>query len=199
MRGAGVRDGGPVVAYDALTSVAAARAWWLLRYFGLERVAVLDGGLGAWVAAGHPLERGVPTTDPGDFRARAGRMPLLEADDAARLAHSGVLLDARAPERFRGEAELVDPVAGHIPGARNRPSSENLTKDGRFRRRGELRVAFSALSIDAGVPVGAYCGSGVAAAHEVLALELAGFGASLYVGSWSQWITDPERPIARGE
>jgi len=124
---------------------------------------------------------------------------MLEADDAARLAQDGVLLDARAGERFRGEVEPVDPVAGHIPGARNRPHTDNLTPEGPFRPREELRSAFAALGVEEGVPVGAYCGSGVAAANEVLALELAGFPAALYVGSWSEWITDPSRPVARGE
>jgi thiosulfate/3-mercaptopyruvate sulfurtransferase len=123
-------------------------------------------------------------------------MPLLDARGAATLAEAGTLLDARAPERFRGEHEPIDPVAGHIPGAINLPATTNLRPDGRFRHAGDLHKAF----IDAGVagdaPVGAYCGSGVTAAHEVLALEQAGYRAALYVGSWSEWITDPARPVA---
>ncbi len=125
-------------------------------------------------------------------------MALLDARGAAELAEAGVLLDARAPERFRGEVEPVDPVAGHIPGARNRPSVENLGPDGLFHARARLRREFAALGAEEGVAVGAYCGSGVAAAQEVLALELAGLPAALYVGSWSEWVIDPGRPVARG-
>jgi thiosulfate/3-mercaptopyruvate sulfurtransferase len=199
MRRAGVSGTRGVVAYDASNGAAAARAWWLLRYYGHEDAALLDGGLAAWIAAGCPLERGPAEVAPGDFIARPGGMPLLDAETAASLARTGVLLDARAPERFRGEHEPIDPVAGHIPGARNRPISENLEPSGRFRPPRELRRAFDELGVAAGVPVGAYCGSGVAAAHEVLALELAGFPAALYVGSWSEWITDPARQVATGE
>jgi thiosulfate/3-mercaptopyruvate sulfurtransferase len=197
MRAAGVSAARPVVAYDAASSVAAARAWWLLRYFGHPRVAVLDGGVAAWVAAGHPLSTEAPTVEAGDFEARPGAMPLIDAAGAAELAARGVLLDARAPERFRGEHEPVDPVAGHIPGARNLPSSENVGADGRFLAPDALREAFERAGAAGGVEVGAYCGSGVSAAHEVLAAELAGFRAALYPGSWSEWITDPGRPVAR--
>ncbi|MFL5822688.1 MAG: sulfurtransferase [Solirubrobacteraceae bacterium] len=198
MRQAGVSQDRRVVAYDAGTGTAAARAWWLLRYFGHHQVAVLDGGLGAWIAAGHSLERGPVGMQPGDFIARPGGMPLLDAQSAAELAQGGVLLDARAPERFSGQHEPIDPVAGHIPAARNRPTSENLEPSGRFRSPHELRHDFDAAGVAAATPVGAYCGSGVAAAQEVLALELAGFQAALYVGSWSEWITDPDRPVATG-
>lgn len=199
MRAAGVSGARPVVVYDASTSVAAARAWWLLRYFGHPRVTVLDGGLAAWVAAGGGLEPGAGALGEGDFTARPGAMPLIGAREAAQLVRSGVLLDARAPERFRGDAEPIDPVAGHIPGARNRPAPENLAPDGRFRSAAELRAAFEAAGVREGVPVAAYCGSGVTAAHEVLALELAGYpGPALYAGSWSEWVTDPSRPVATG-
>jgi thiosulfate/3-mercaptopyruvate sulfurtransferase len=191
MRAAGVSDNQPVVIYDG---IGAARAWWLLRYFGHQRVAVLDGGLAAWDG---PLARGVDSPEPGDFTARPGAMPVLDARRAAALAAKGVLLDARAPERFRGEVEPVDPVAGHIPGARNWPATNNLASDGRFRSPHELRAEFERLGVREDVPAGAYCGSGVAAAHEVLALELAGFEAALYAGSWSEWITDPQRPVER--
>ena len=127
-------------------------------------------------------------------------MPLLDAASAARLADTGVLLDARAPERFIGEREPVDPVAGHIPGAVNVPASELLRLEGgRFLDVGALRARFEAAGVREGVEVGAYCGSGVSAAPEVLALEIAGFPAALYVGSWSEWIRDPGRPVARGE
>jgi thiosulfate/3-mercaptopyruvate sulfurtransferase len=198
MRAAGVSASRQVVVYDAATSMAAARAWWLLRYFGHDRVAVLDGGLAAWRRAGLPLETAAPHVAAGDFTARAGGMPLLDADAAGRLAATGVLLDARAPERFRGEQEPIDPVAGHIPGARSRPSARNVGPEGRFLDAPVLREAFAELGARDGSPVGAYCGSGVVAAHEVLALELAGIPAALYVGSWSEWITDPSRPVATG-
>ncbi len=197
MRAAGVSTTRPVVVYDAASSTAAARAWWLLRYFGHPNVAVLDGGLAAWSAAGRPLETGEATARPGDFAPRPDAMPLLDAEAAAVLATHGVLLDARAPERFRGEREPVDPVAGRIPGAVNRPATENVDRSGRFVDRAQLRAAFERLGVADGIEVGAYCGSGITAAHEVLALALAGFRAALYAGSWSEWITDPTRPVER--
>jgi thiosulfate/3-mercaptopyruvate sulfurtransferase len=192
MRAAGVSNDSPVVVYDA-SGGSAARAWWLLRYFGHGQVAVLDGGLSSWEG---PLEAGAPAIEPGDFVARPGAMPLLGAEDAGRIAATGVLLDARAAERFRGEVEPVDPVAGHIPGARNRPATENVGPDGRFRAAEDLRAEFERLGVSEDVEVGSYCGSGVTAAQEVLALELAGFPAALYAGSWSEWITDSQRPVA---
>jgi thiosulfate/3-mercaptopyruvate sulfurtransferase len=198
MRAAGVTDDRAVVVYDDANGLAAARAWWLLRYFGHAQVALLDGGLAAWLAAGRPLATGEETpSEPGDFTARPGAMPVIDADQAAELAHTGVLIDARAPERYRGESEPMDPVAGHIPGARNRPMACNLDASGRFRPRAELAQDFADLS---GTEVGAYCGSGITAAHTVLTLELAGIGgAALYPGSWSEWVTDSERPVATGE
>jgi thiosulfate/3-mercaptopyruvate sulfurtransferase len=199
MRRAGVSEGRPVVVYDAATSMAAARGWWLLRYFGHSEVSVLDGGLAAWVAAGHPTASGLEEAEPGDFTGRPGGMPVLRAAGAAELARrGGVLLDARGPERFRGEQEPIDPVAGHIPGARNRPTTQNVDDAGRFLDPEELSAQFAQEGVGKDVEVGAYCGSGVAAAHELLALELAGVPAALYVGSWSDWITDPTRPVATG-
>jgi thiosulfate/3-mercaptopyruvate sulfurtransferase len=198
MRRAGVSGGRGVVVYDAETSTAAARAWWLLRYFGQAEVAVLDGGLAAWSAAGLPLESGVADIEPGDFVARSGGMPVIDAGGAGEMAASGVLIDARTPERFCGDREPIDPVAGHIPGAVNRPSARNLDSSGRFREPDVLRREFEQLGVREGTDVGAYCGSGVTAAHEVLALELAGYRAALYVGSWSEWIVDPSRPVATG-
>jgi thiosulfate/3-mercaptopyruvate sulfurtransferase len=199
MRLAGVMDGRPVVVYDDADSTAAARAWWLLRYFGHQSVRVLDGGLRAWTAAGQPVG---PTSDyygaVGDFTARPGQLDLLDADGAASLARAGLLLDARARERYRGEVELVDPVAGHIPAAVSAPTSENVNSDGTFRSPAELTARFRALGATEERAVGAYCGSGVTAAHEVLALALAGVPAALYLGSWSDWITDPSRPVATG-
>jgi len=200
MRRAGVRDGQLVVVYDDADSTAAARAWWLLRYFGHDQVLVLDGGFRAWTAAAGPVERGQVETGapPGDFRARPGRLGLLDADAAAALAGDGILLDARSAERYRGEAEHVDPVAGHIPGAVSAPTAANVHPDGTFRPAAELAERFGSLGAADGRPVAAYCGSGVTAAHEVLALTLAGIPASLYLGSWSDWITDPARPVATG-
>ncbi len=199
MRAAGVSGERAVVVYDAATSMAAARGWWLLRYFGQPAVSVLDGGLAAWIAVGQPISTEAPVVEPGDFEARPGAMPVLDAAGAAALARRGVLLDARAPERFRGEHEPADPVAGHIPGARNLPSAGNVGADGRFLEPAALRDGFELAGAGQGVEIGAYCGSGVTAAHEVLALELAGFHAALYPGSWSEWITDPRRPVATGE
>jgi thiosulfate/3-mercaptopyruvate sulfurtransferase len=198
MRHAGVWTGRPVVVYDAGNSMAAARAWWLLRYFGHGHVAVLDGGLAAWAAAGYPVATQPVVAGNGDFVATPGGMPLVDAAGAAKLAGAGILLDSRAPERYRGDSEPVDRVAGHIPGARNRPTTENVDEHGRFLDPDVLKRAFSELGVDGDAQTGAYCGSGVAAAHQVLALELAGFAATLYVGSWSEWITDPSRPVAVG-
>jgi thiosulfate/3-mercaptopyruvate sulfurtransferase len=208
MRSAGVRSGQPVVVYDDADGTTAARAWWLLRYHGLDEVRLLDGGMRAWAEAGQPVSTEDSVPQAGDFVARPGRMPVLDAAGAAELARSGVLLDARAPARYRGETEPVDAVAGHIPGALSAPTAENVTGTGRFRPADELRARFAALGIkisgtddgagSTAADVGAYCGSGVTAAHEVLALELAGVPAALYVGSWSGWITDPGRPVATG-
>jgi thiosulfate/3-mercaptopyruvate sulfurtransferase len=136
---------------------------------------------------------------PGDFTARRGSLPVLDADAAARLARDGVLLDARAGERYRGEVEPVDPVAGHVPGARSAPSTGNVGPDGRFLDPAALRARFAALGVTGTKQVGAYCGSGVTAAHTVLALEVAGIDAALYAGSWSEWVTDPARPVATGD
>ena len=198
MRRAGVSGDRPVVVYDDADSTAAARAWWLLRYFGHPSVRVLDGGYRAWTTAGHPVETGAPSARAdGDFTASPGHLDLLDAAGAAALARSGLLLDARAGERYRGEKEPVDPVAGHIPGAVNAPTADNVNPDGTFRPPADLARRFDALGAG-GTEVGVYCGSGVTAAHEILALTLAGIPASLYLGSWSEWITDPTRPIATG-
>jgi thiosulfate/3-mercaptopyruvate sulfurtransferase len=198
MRAAGVSQRSRVVVYDDADAVAAARAWWDLRYYGHQDVRVLDGGYRAWLAAGLEVTAGEPAPQPGDFTARPGQMPVLDATSAQATARSGLLLDARSAERFRGENEHVDPVAGHIPGAVSAPSTGNVNSDGTFRDAAELAARFAGLGIRAGGTVGAYCGSGVTAAHEVLALALAGVPAALYVGSWSNWITDPARPVATG-
>ena len=198
MRRCGVDDGRPVVAYDQGDAGGAARAWWLLGFFGHPDVRVLDGGLPAWVAAGRPLDTTRPHPPPGDFTARPGHRPLLDAAGAARLAGEGMLLDARVPARYAGREEPVDPVAGHVPGARNLPAGE-LYDGGRLLPPGELRRRFEALGARDGTPAGAYCGSGVVAAQLVLALEVAGLPAALYAGSWSEWVADPTRPVEVGD
>jgi thiosulfate/3-mercaptopyruvate sulfurtransferase len=199
MRAAGVSDDRPVVVYDDRDATAAARAWWLLRYYGHRGVRVLDGGYQGWLAAGFPVTAADPARPPGDFTARPGHMPVLDAAGAQQVAQRGLLLDARAGERYRGEREPVDPVAGHIPGAVSAPTADNVNPDGSFRGAADLAARFTELGASSEVgAVGAYCGSGVTAAHEVLALALAGIPAALYAGSWSNWITDPARPIATG-
>lgn len=195
LRALGVREGEPVVVYDQQTSLAAARAWWVLRWAGVEDVRVLDGGLAAWREEGRPVATDVPSPPPGDVVVRPGSVPVLDADGAERVARDGILLDSRAPERFRGETEPIDPVAGHIPGARNAPMAEQLDPTGRFRSGDELRAYFASLGVDGTREVGTSCGSGVTAAHTALALHLAGHEASPYIGSWSHWITDPGRPV----
>jgi thiosulfate/3-mercaptopyruvate sulfurtransferase len=198
MRRAGVSVGRPVVVYDAGGGLSAARAWWLLRDFGHPDVRLLDGGYAAWVAAGLAASTDEPEVEAGDFIAVPGGMPVLDAPAAAQMAREAVLLDARAAERYRGEVEPVDPVAGHIPGARSAPTTDSLGSDGRFLAAATLRDRFAAAGAQPGEPVGAYCGSGVTAAHEVLALEIAGIPAALYPGSWSEWVSDPTRPVATG-
>jgi len=199
MRRLGVSGDSAVVTYDAADGVPAARAWWDIRYFGHPDVRVLDGGYAAWVAAGLPVTTEEPVVVPGDFVARPGGLPTLDADAAARLATDGVLLDVRVGERFRGEVEPVDPIAGHIPGAVNLPTTGNVGSDGKFLDTETLAGRFESVGIGDGEGVGAYCGSGVNAAHTVFAMTLAGLATpALYVGSWSNWIADGTRPIATG-
>ncbi|MEP9382865.1 sulfurtransferase [Nocardioides sp. KR10-350] len=192
----GVRDGSTVVAYDGHGNLAAARAWWLLRWGGVADVRLLDGALPAWLAAGGALATDDVMPEPGGVTLTPGALPTIDADVAE--TYAGVLLDARAPERFRGETEPVDPVAGHVPGAVNAPTTDNLDPEGRFLPAAELRSRFAALGADGSAPVAAYCGSGVTAAHEVAALAIAGIEAALYPGSWSQW-SNQGRPVATGE
>ncbi|MFC4532055.1 sulfurtransferase [Sphaerisporangium dianthi] len=198
MRRLGVSGSRRVVVYDEADSTAAARAWWTLRYFGHPDVRVLDGGYRRWVEEGRPVTKEEPVVEPGDFTARPGGMPILDAAQAGPLAEEGVLLDARGAERYRGDVEPVDPVAGHIPGAVSAPTMDNVDPSGRFHPAEFLRERFFSLGVTPEVPVGAYCGSGVTASHEVLAMEIAGVHAALYVGSWSNWVTDPSRPVAKG-
>ncbi len=198
MRRWGLHDGDTVVVMDDVGNQSAARAWWLLRHAGFADVRMLDGGLPAWTAAGHPLETGDTVPEPGDATAHFGSMPLIDADGAAAFPAGGVLLDARAAARYRGEVEPIDPRAGHIPGARSAPSAGNLDADGRFLSPDQLRARFAAVGIEPGTPAAAYCGSGITAAHEVAALELAGIDAALFPGSWSQWSNEDGRPVATG-
>jgi len=206
MRRAGVSGGRPVVVYDDWGGRAAARAWWLLRLHGHRDVRVLDGAWPAWVAAGGDVETGTAAPGEGDFVVSRGSttggagsttggaaMPVVEGDAVPRV---DVLIDARAAERYRGEVEPIDPVAGHIPGAVNVPTERNLDSDGRFRSVPELARVYAEVGAVPGADVAAYCGSGVTAAHDVLAMEVAGIRAALYPGSWSEWVADPDRPVA---
>jgi thiosulfate/3-mercaptopyruvate sulfurtransferase len=199
MRAAGVSGARPAVVYDGASSLAAARAWWLLRFHGHPDVRVLDGGFAAWTAAGEPTATGLdPLPQPGDFTAGPGRMDILTADQAARRARDGALIDARAPKRYSGDSEPLDPVGGHIPGARNVPMATLQTDTGALRDTTELQAILAAAGAHGAAPIGAYCGSGITAAHTVLALTVAGLGGALYPGSWSEWVTDPARPVATG-
>ncbi len=201
MRTAGVRNDRPVAVYDAANSLAASRLWWLLRYFGKDDVRVLDGGLQAWQEAGLPLVAATVTPQRGDFTPRARPELLLDAEGAAQYAREQILLDARPADRFAGQNETMDPVAGHIPGARSTPALVNVGEDGRFLPAAELAARFAAHGVSDDAAVGTYCGSGVQAAHLALAMEVAGLHprTAVYVGSWSHWVTDPSRPVATGQ
>jgi thiosulfate/3-mercaptopyruvate sulfurtransferase len=194
----GIDDDSTVVVYDDQGNLAAARAWWLLTYAGVADVRVLDGGLPAWTSSDRPLETGDADPAHGTVTLSYGHLPVIGPDDVLDVAAAGSLLDARAPERYRGETEPIDPIAGHIPGAVNTPTGENLAEDGRFLDPATLRARFLAAGVDPDRPVATYCGSGVTAAHNVVALTLAGFEPALYPGSWSQWSNQPDRPVATG-
>jgi thiosulfate/3-mercaptopyruvate sulfurtransferase len=200
MRDIGVRDDSSVVAYDAANSQAASRLWWLLTDAGHDKVRVLDGGLAAWRAAGLPTESGPGTPRPGgNFVARPGqRAQAHAAEIASKLGTPDAprLIDVRAPERYSGETEPVDPVAGHIPGAINLPATAYFEADGRFLPPTKISAQYAAAGGVEGSVL--YCGSGITAAQSLLALESAGVTAVIYPGSWSDWIADPNRPIAIG-
>jgi len=202
LRSWGVDTGSQLIAYDAGNGAFAARAWWMLRWLGHDAVAVLDGGFQAWLAAGCPVSREIPRPTRGNFTARERAGCRLETGEVARLIGSSDwrIVDARATERFEGVVEPIDAVAGHIPGAVNHPFARNLAGDGRFLPAEELRRALQATL--AGVAPDrtvVMCGSGVTACHDILAFEIAGLGgAKLYPGSWSEWIRDPDRPVATG-
>ena len=196
MRAAGVSNDRPVVVYDDWAGRAAARCWWLLSWAGHRDVRVLDGGWSTWVAAGHAQSDVQKSPERGDFRAHPGVLHVRVITDVLTSAREGVLVDARSPERFRGEVEPLDPVAGHIPGAVNVPTERNLGPDGRFRTPEELHEVYATAT---GGPVAAYCGSGITATHDILAMKLAGIDAALYPGSWSEWVADGSRPVAIGD
>ncbi|HEY1135005.1 MAG TPA: rhodanese-like domain-containing protein, partial [Nocardioides sp.] len=164
---------------------------------GHRDVRLLDGGLAAWTAAGHGVATGDVVPEPGDVVLSAGHLPTVDLADVADGV-AGVLLDVRAAERYRGETEPVDPVAGHVPGALNAPTTGNVGPDGRFLDAAALRERYAALGVAPGTPVTVYCGSGINAAHAVAALEHAGIAATLFPGSWSQWSNHPELPVATG-
>ena len=197
----GIRQDGLVVVYDDWNRAGSARAWWVLTAAGLANVRILDGGLSAWRSAGGSLETGPVTPQPGNVTVLhddlyAGSRPTLTAEEAG--AGVVTLLDARAPERFRGDVEPVDAVAGHIPGAKNIPSGALLADDGTFLANGALAQLFSSHGVDRDARVGAYCGSGVTATIAIAALAATGCEAALFPGSWSEWSSDPSRPVATG-
>lgn len=187
LRDAGVDDGDDIVVVDAGDLLPAARTWWTLRWAGIDSVRVLDGGMAAWSG---PIETGdVVPPERGNVMIRPGTLPVLDAAGAAERANAGQLVDVRAAQRYRGEEEPIDPVAGHIPGAINVP--DPVVVDGRMISPDEVRALLAGI----GQPA-AYCGSGVTAARMALAGATAGIGVDVYVGSWSGWITDPDRPVA---
>ncbi|MBL8226160.1 MAG: sulfurtransferase [Chromatiales bacterium] len=198
----GISRGSWVIAYDDASGAFAARLWWLLRWAGHPAVSLLDGGIAAWRAAGLPVESGPGTVAPAVFRAASGAEPTVAAGELAAglAAGSRRLVDVRAPERFAGRVEPIDPVAGHVPGAVNLPFARALGPDQRFRPPDELRELYAPL-LEGRVPADVVfmCGSGVTACHGIFAMTLAGLpGATLYPGSWSEWIRDPARPVATG-
>lgn len=198
----GIDDSVQVVAYDQGNSAYAARAWWLLRWLGHTKVAVLDGGLAAWQEAGLPTSREAPVRTPRTFTARVTPNAFVTTAEVERALAGGrsKLVDARGSDRFAGENETIDPVAGHVPGARNHPFLKNLDKGSRFHSSAELRRLWGeTLGAESARDVIAMCGSGVTACHNLLALEIAGLsGGQLYAGSWSEWIRNPARPVAKG-
>lgn len=206
MRRCGVRRDRPVVVYDDAAGAAATRAWWLLTYHGHRAVRVLDRGFSAYADAGGPVAVGEHVVPEGDFTPDPGHLPVVDAEGAARLAAERQLIDARAAERYRGEVEPVDPVAGHIPGAVNVPFAEvNLFQAPSaaypgFRIWDDTEMLYFSLrpDLDPQRPLGVYCGSGVTATHSVFTLARLGLTAALYPGSWSEWVSDPDRPVATG-
>ena len=202
LSGWGIDDAVQVVAFDDSGGAIAARLWWMLYWMGHEKAAVLDGGCANWEAEGLPVRSGPEVREPRSFAPRARPELVLNAEDVASMLNDAtrLLCDARGADRFRGENETIDPVAGHIPGAVSVPYADNLDSNGFFLSREDLRSRFHAqLGGSAAENAVMYCGSGVTAAHNVLAIAHAGLGeARLYAGSWSDWITDPARPVSTG-
>lgn len=199
LRRLGINDDSSVVVYDQGSGMGSARAWWVLTYVGLADVRVLDGGLARWIAEDHAVTTQIPgPAVPGQVTVRPGALPVLDAAAAAALAERALLLDARAPERFEGRTEPIDAIAGHIPGAVNAPLTDFTTEDGQLLDKEALHAYFAARGVFAASQVGAYCGSGITAARLALALRQIGVTAALYPGSWSEWITDPDAPVATG-
>ncbi|KAB7744723.1 sulfurtransferase [Nostocoides sp. F2B08] len=205
LRAAGLHDDSSVVVYDQRTSLGAARAWWVLRWAGLQDVRVLDGGLAAWVRDGGATTDALPEVAQGTVTVRPGALPVLAADDVSAFVDSGgLVLDARTPERFRGESEPIDREGGHIPGSVNLPIAELLGPDGTFASPEAIRAAAGAHRIPLGrggaaPTLGTSCGSGITACQLTLALRTAGIESVPYIGSWSEWIADPTRPRALGD
>jgi thiosulfate/3-mercaptopyruvate sulfurtransferase len=197
MGAAGIGPGAKVVAYDDQSGATAARLWYVLRAHGHEDVAVLDGGITKWQAEGRPLTTAVPSPSTVRFEARLRPGFVLDKAEMTRTHRDRLVLDARAGERYRGETEPIDTRAGHVPRARSAPYTGNLGRDGIFLAAAELRERYAALGADREEPV-VYCGSGVTACHDLLALHVAGLGGRLYAGSWSEWSSDPALPVATG-
>lgn len=194
----GINDGDAVVVYDDAAGTSAARLWWMLRDAGLPSVLLLDGGLGAWRAAGLPLAQDEQLPTPGTVVLGHGHMPVVNAEDVAAWPEDGILLDARAGERYRGEVEPVDPRPGHIPGALSAPTWDNISAQGTFLPAETLQNRFARLGIEPGSRIAVYCGSGITAAHQIAALEIAGFTAALYPGSFSEWSANPRNAVVTG-
>lgn len=194
----GVRAGDTVVAYDDFKSISAARAWWLLRQGGID-VRVLDGGIQGWKAAGFDVATDDVRPEPGDVVLRPIGGDAISIDEAAAFPASGVLIDARAADRYRGDSEPYDPVGGHIPGARNLPEPVHSDAQGRILDRETILASFAEVGVTPGATVAAYCGSGVTAAHTALVLHEVGIDAKVFPGSWSQWSNTPGRPVATGD
>ncbi len=192
----GVNQDSRVVVYDDNRGLPAARAWWLLRYAGLADVRLLDGGMRAWTGAGLPLDTGVSIVEPGDVELRYGALPIIGIAAAAEFPEHGILLDAGQTARYVGD-ETADGATGHIPGAISAPTGGNLDEHGNFLPVEELRERFEALGVSGDVAV--YCGSGIAAVHEAIALTLAGFRPYFYPGGMSEWVNHPERPVETGD
>jgi thiosulfate/3-mercaptopyruvate sulfurtransferase len=196
----GLKPADHVVCYDAGNGMMAARLWWMLRWIGHDNVTVLDGGLAKWVKEGRPVTADVPLVKPFSYPIKLRKDMAVDVDFVSRNLKDLFLVDARAPVRYRGEQEPIDPVAGHIPGAKNRSSADNVSGGGTFKPPADLKQEFGAvLGGRKASEVIHYCGSGVSACHNLLAMEIAGLkGGRLYAGSWSEWSADPERPQEKG-